>query len=124
MSDSMSPEMVNAEPVRTLGDEAIKSRPDKRKVKVVANGLEPTNNDRDDQIMNTNNSSIVSKRSVEKSYYPGEEYFRPFVRKYQRRSPIINRGYWLRMKAIDHTVHEFLKETGPKQKLVVNLGCG
>ena len=76
-------------------------------------------------VMDTNNSSIVSKRSVEKLYYGGEaEYFRYFVSKFKRRSPLINRGYWLRMKSIEHAVSRFLAEQTPKRKIVVNLGCG
>lgn len=80
---------------------------------------------KDDFIMDTNNSSIVSKRSVEKLYWTGEpEYFRHFVSKFKRRSPLINRGYWLRMRAVEHTVEKFLEEPSEKEKLVVNLGCG
>jgi tRNA wybutosine-synthesizing protein 4 len=42
----------------------------------------------------TNNSSIVSKRSVERLYFPNEpHFFRYFVKRPQRRSPLINRGY-------------------------------
>jgi len=75
--------------------------------------------------MDTNNSSIVSKRSVEKLYYTGQkEYFRYFVRKFQRRSPLINRGYWFRMRAIEKTVSAFLTQANGKTKVVVNLGCG
>ncbi|KAK3386929.1 hypothetical protein B0H63DRAFT_412060 [Podospora didyma] len=99
----------------------------------------------------TNNSSIVSKRSVEKLYYPHEpHYFRFFVKKFQRRSPLINKGYHLRMHVIDVLVRRFLQApTAPlplalaaggrglmgddggggggkkkKIKVVVNLGCG
>jgi len=79
----------------------------------------------DDFIMDTNSSSIVSKRSVEKLYYPGrKEYFRYFVRKFQRRSPLINRGYWLRMKAVDSVISKFLNDRKGVRKVVVNLGCG
>ncbi|KAK5136651.1 hypothetical protein LTR08_002665 [Meristemomyces frigidus] len=86
---------------------------------------DPTKLKRDEFIMDTNNSSIVSKRSVEKMYYGNEpEYFRYFVSKFKRRSPLINRGYWLRMKAIEHTVTRFLAERTAKRKVVVNLGCG
>ena len=75
--------------------------------------------------MDSNNSSIVSKRSVEKLYYAGEpEYFRHFVSKFKRRSPLINRGYWLRMKAVEHAVTRFLAEQTSKRKVVINLGCG
>lgn len=80
---------------------------------------------RDDFIMDTNNSSIVSKRSVEKLYHARDpEYFRFFVSKFKRRSPLINRGYWLRMKAVEHTVTRFLAEKTTKRKIIVNLGCG
>ena len=86
---------------------------------------DPNKTKRDEYIMDTNNSSIVSKRSVEKLYYGGDpEYFRYFVSKFKRRSPLINRGYWLRMKAVDHTVTRFLAERTAKRKVVINLGCG
>lgn len=83
----------------------------------------------DDQVMSTNSSSIVSKRSVEKLYYPDElHFFRFFVKKFQRRAPLINRGYHLRLHVIDVLVRDFLmqpqKEGEWKQKVVVNLGCG
>ncbi|CAL3962524.1 unnamed protein product [Diplocarpon coronariae] len=79
----------------------------------------------DDSIMGTNNSSIVSKRSVERLYFPNEpHFFRYFVKKPQRRSPLINRGYWLRMKAIDQAVRQFLEQDSIKRKIVINLGCG
>lgn len=88
-------------------------------------GLRPKGLKQDDSIMGTNNSSIVSKRSVERLYYPHEpHFFRWFVKKPQRRAPLINRGYWLRMKAVDHVVRQFLEESTTKQKLVINLGCG
>ncbi|TLD34233.1 hypothetical protein PspLS_00787 [Pyricularia sp. CBS 133598] len=82
----------------------------------------------DDQVMGTNNSSIVSKRSVEKIYYPDEpHFFRYFVKKFQRRAPLINRGYYLRLHVIDCVVRDFLREplaADKKTKVVVNLGCG
>ncbi|KAK1966981.1 leucine carboxyl methyltransferase [Colletotrichum sublineola] len=79
----------------------------------------------DDLIMATNSSSIVSKRSVERLYYPDEpHYFRFFVKKFQRRAPLINRGYHLRLKVIDTLVRRFLQKSSPRKKVVVNLGCG
>lgn len=93
----------------------------KAKAKVVDHKKEH----RDELIMDTNNSSIVSKRSVEKLYFEGQpEYFRYFVNKFKRRSPLINRGYWLRMKAVEYAVSRFLSERTAKRKVVVNLGCG
>ena len=75
-------------------------------------------------IMGTNNSSIVSKRSVERLYYSQPHFFQYFVRKPQRRSPTINRGYWLRMKAIESVLKEFVQSPATKQRVVINLGCG
>lgn len=99
-----------------------RNTPKRTKEKTMASPVKPNT---DDFIMDTNNSSIVSKRSVEKYYYPDEpEFFRYFVSKFKRRSPLINRGYWLRMKAIDRAVEDFLDEPTDKKKVVVNLGCG
>lgn len=83
--------------------------------------------------LQTNNSSIVSKRSVERLYSKSDEhqFLRYFVKKPQRRSPLINRGYWLRMRAVEYVVRSFLSEEtiDPRtkvvvKKVVVNLGCG
>ncbi|OAG42950.1 hypothetical protein AYO21_02901 [Fonsecaea monophora] len=75
-------------------------------------------------VMGTNNSSIVSKRSVEKLYLPQPHFYRYFVKKPIRRSPTINRGYWLRMRAVDWVVRQFLEKPSDLQKVVINLGCG
>jgi tRNA wybutosine-synthesizing protein 4 len=66
----------------------------------------------------------VSKRSVELRYYPEPHFFRYFVKKPQRRAPLINRGYWLRMHAVAETVRRFLQEPSDTPKFVLNLGCG
>ncbi|KAI0137534.1 leucine carboxyl methyltransferase [Xylariales sp. AK1849] len=79
----------------------------------------------DDLVMSTNSSSIVSKRSVERIYYPDEpHFFRFFVKKFQRRSPLINRGYHLRLHVIDVAVRNFLKRPSVKTKVIINLGAG
>ncbi|RKF59928.1 tRNA wybutosine-synthesizing protein 4 [Golovinomyces cichoracearum] len=76
-------------------------------------------------IIETNNSSIVSKRSVERLYFSSQpQFYRHFVKKPKRRSPLINRGYWLRIKAIDSVVSKFLAQNCTKRKFVINLGCG
>ncbi|KAI1656476.1 LCM-domain-containing protein [Daldinia decipiens] len=79
----------------------------------------------DDLVMATNSSSIVSKRSVERIYYPNEpHFFRFFVKKFQRRAPLINRGYHIRLHVIDVAVRRFLERPSEKKKVVINLGCG
>ncbi|KAK6335408.1 tRNA methyltransferase ppm2 [Orbilia brochopaga] len=77
-------------------------------------------------IVATNDSSIVSKRSVEKLYVADrrDHLLRYFVPKFQRRSPLINRGYWLRMRLIRKAVEAYLHEGCNTPKHVVNLGCG
>ncbi|KAL4887496.1 hypothetical protein BJY04DRAFT_225478 [Aspergillus karnatakaensis] len=75
-------------------------------------------------VMETNSSSIVCKRSVEMLYYPEPHIFRHFVKKPQRRAPLINRVYWLRMRAMEETVRRFMREPSDKPKFVLNLGCG
>ena len=44
----------------------------------------------------TNDSSIVSKRSMARLGYFHDPYLQPFVAKPSRRSPLINRGYYIR----------------------------
>ncbi|KAL4872661.1 hypothetical protein BDV12DRAFT_193383 [Aspergillus spectabilis] len=75
-------------------------------------------------VMETNNSSIVCKRSVEMLYYPEPHVLRYFVKKPQRRAPLINRVYWLRMRAMEETVRRFMREPSDKPKFILNLGCG
>jgi tRNA wybutosine-synthesizing protein 4 len=68
---------------------------------------------------------IVSKRCVEKLYHQNEpSFYKPFVSKFKRRSPLISRGYWLRMKAVDSTIEAFLQRPTDKKMVVMNLGCG
>ncbi|KAM0328458.1 hypothetical protein ACHAQA_004865 [Verticillium albo-atrum] len=43
---------------------------------------------------------------------------------FQRRAPLVNRGYHLRIKVIDTIVRNFLREPTSLKKVVVNLGCG
>lgn len=87
-------------------------------------------------IQGTNNSSIASKRSVEVLYCKqleenksidngdgSKEYFKYFVPKAPKRSPCINRGYWLRLHAIRSRLEQIADYTN-KDIVVINLGCG
>lgn len=81
----------------------------------------------DIQVQNTNNSSIVSKRSVEMIYKdvcPPGEWFKHFVPKGKRRSPAINRGYWIRMESIRQLIFRIIDQHPDCVVNVINLGCG
>lgn len=98
-----------------------RAKPDPRRIRTVKLASEK----KDEAIIGTNDYSIVSKRSVEKLYYPTEpQFLKAFVTKYKRRAPLVNRGYWLRMRAIERAVQDFLEEPHGQPKIVVNLGCG
>ncbi|AGO11589.1 AaceriADL194Wp [[Ashbya] aceris (nom. inval.)] len=88
-------------------------------------------------VQGTNTSSIASKRSVERLYadvlgnpmqgsnaQSPREYFKYFVKKPLRRSPCINRGYWLRLMAIRTGLRCIAEGSGSRDIVVVNLGCG
>ena len=83
------------------------------------------------QIQNTNTSSIVSKRSVEYLYTSklspaSGEWYKYFVPNLKRRSPSVNRGYWIRMEAIRRSIFKIVdSERGADQEItIINLGCG
>ncbi|OLN91988.1 tRNA wybutosine-synthesizing protein 4 [Colletotrichum chlorophyti] len=66
---------------------------------------------------------LIMALPKERLYYPAEpHYFRFFVKKFQRRAPLINRGYHLRLKVIDTLVRRFLQKPSSRKKVVVNLG--
>ncbi len=48
------------------------------------------------QVQGTNDSSIVSKRSMVRMQYFHDPFLQAFVAKPSRRSPLINRGYYIR----------------------------
>lgn len=83
----------------------------------------------DIQVQGTNNSSIVSKRSVEKLYTSklepqAGEWFKYFVKNAKRRSPAINRGYWIRMESIKSMITRIIHMNPTREICIVNLGCG
>lgn len=81
-------------------------------------------------VQGTNDSSIVSKRSVEILYTDkveenAKKYFQHFVKKSPRRTPVINRGYWIRMKSIRMAIERIIEQQPVEQRInIINLGCG
>lgn len=81
-------------------------------------------------VQGTNDSSIVSKRSVEILYTDkvednAKQFFQYFVKKNPRRTPVINRGYWIRMKSIRMGIEKIIAQQPEHQRInIINLGCG
>ena len=81
-------------------------------------------------VQGTNDSSIVSKRSVEILYREkvdphSKEFFQYFVKKTPRRTPVINRGYWIRMRSIQMSIMKIISQQPENQRInIINLGCG
>ncbi len=92
---------------------------DKQKLKIKHKRL-------DSVVQGTNDSSIVSKESVVLRGYPVQQSFlSSFVYSVQRkrRAPLINRGYFVRMRAVELALSHFLKGS-TENDVVVNLGAG
>lgn len=57
--------------------------------------------------------------------YYNDDFLRVFVRKPSRRSPLINRGYYIRAKAVDTVIRRFIAAVPPSTPLqIVSLGAG
>ncbi|XP_038154393.1 tRNA wybutosine-synthesizing protein 4 [Cyprinodon tularosa] len=79
----------------------------------------------DTAVQGTNDSSVVSKASAAAQGYFSDAFIQHFVCKVGRRAPLINRGYYVRWKALDHCVRRFLHVTADRpKKQVLSLGAG
>ncbi|CAO0795251.1 unnamed protein product [Mucor circinelloides] len=77
----------------------------------------------DDIVRGTNDDATVSRLSAVNLGYFQDPFVKLFVKKPTRRSPIINRGTFIRSYAIDSIVSQFLNMPGPKKQIVA-LGAG
>ncbi|KAM9486203.1 tRNA wybutosine-synthesizing protein 4 [Clarias gariepinus] len=79
----------------------------------------------DAAVQGTNDSSVVSKASAAAQGYFHDDFLRHFVLKVSRRAPLINRGYYIRWKAVDHCVKQFLCVTDAcDRRQILSLGAG
>jgi tRNA wybutosine-synthesizing protein 4 len=76
-------------------------------------------------VQGTNDCSVLSKRSIEiQGYLTEKQFLRHFIsKKPPRRAPLINRGYYIRAKAIQTALDSFLTIHDRKCQ-VISLGCG
>ncbi|XP_066542635.1 tRNA wybutosine-synthesizing protein 4 [Hoplias malabaricus] len=79
----------------------------------------------DTAVQGTNDSSVVSKLSAAAQGYFQDDLLQHFVCKASRRAPLINRGYYIRWKAVDHCVKLFLRVTEScARRQILSLGAG
>ncbi|XP_051877081.1 tRNA wybutosine-synthesizing protein 4 [Pristis pectinata] len=80
---------------------------------------------KDAAVQGTNDSSIVSKCSMVNLGYFTDGFLKGFVNKTSRRAPLINRGYYVRAKAVDYSVRCFLQHTESyPRRQILSLGAG
>uniref|UniRef100_A0A674JVY8 tRNA wybutosine-synthesizing protein 4 n=1 Tax=Terrapene triunguis TaxID=2587831 RepID=A0A674JVY8_9SAUR len=76
-------------------------------------------------IQGTNDSSIVSKCSTAALGYIQDGFLQYFVTKRCRRAPLIHWGYYVRARAVDHCVREFLRQSqGHPRRQILSFGAG
>jgi len=74
-------------------------------------------------VMSTNDDAASCKRyAVSKNYWQ-DEYLQYFVKLSERRTPEINRGYYIRYKCVRNIVNQFLSITNRKCQ-IINMGAG
>ncbi|GFR79534.1 tRNA wybutosine-synthesizing protein 4 [Elysia marginata] len=64
---------------------------------------------RETAVQGTNDSSIVSKWSTAACGYFDDSFLQHFISKQSRRAPLIHRGYYIRAKAFDKIIKNFLE---------------
>ncbi|XP_071611394.1 tRNA wybutosine-synthesizing protein 4 isoform X2 [Heliangelus exortis] len=77
-------------------------------------------------VQGTGGSSAVSKCSAAEWGYTRDRFLRLLVgRRRRRRAPLVHRGYYIRTRAVDHCVQDFLHKTQSHPRTqIVSLGAG
>ena len=80
---------------------------------------------KDKIVQHTDQDASVSRLSAVEAGYLDDPFAKYFVSgEGQRRLPIINRGTYVRTKAIDNLVDEFLSKNPAQRKQIISLGAG
>ena len=80
---------------------------------------------KDKVVQRTDQDASVSRLSAVEVGYLDDPFAKYFVSgEGQRRFPIINRGTYVRTKAIDNLVDEFLSKDPAQEKQIISLGAG
>ncbi|XP_050030881.1 tRNA wybutosine-synthesizing protein 4-like [Dermacentor andersoni] len=83
-----------------------------------------TKKDKQSSVQRTNDSSIVSKCSMASKGYVTDDFTRLFVAKCARRSPLINRGYYVRAKCMSQLFKDYCGAFRNHTCQVLSLGAG
>ena len=76
-------------------------------------------------IQETNDSSILSKASIAEHGYFDDPHLKLFCSKVVRRSPLIQRGYYIRARVMDYILKSFLQHHfHDNHTQIVSLGAG
>ncbi|KAJ3184067.1 Leucine carboxyl methyltransferase 1 [Gaertneriomyces sp. JEL0708] len=78
----------------------------------------------DDAIRSTDTDAAVSRLAAVSTQYLDDPFAHHFVRRPEKRPPIINRGTYTRHHALDSLIARFLKSCGGQAKQIVSLGAG
>uniref|UniRef100_A0A8V0X6K3 Leucine carboxyl methyltransferase 2 n=1 Tax=Gallus gallus TaxID=9031 RepID=A0A8V0X6K3_CHICK len=77
------------------------------------------------QVQGTGGSSAVSKCSAAERGYVQDRFVRLLVGRPRRRTALIHRGYYVRARAVDHCVQDFLLKTQSHPRTqILSLGAG
>ncbi|NXC44499.1 TYW4 protein, partial [Penelope pileata] len=76
-------------------------------------------------VQDTGGSSAVSKCSAAERGYVQDRFLRLLVGRRRRRAPLVHRGYYVRARAVDHCVQDFLLKTQSHPRTqILSLGAG
>ncbi|XP_075347596.1 tRNA wybutosine-synthesizing protein 4 isoform X2 [Mycteria americana] len=76
-------------------------------------------------VQGTGGSSAVSKCSAAARGYVQDRFLRLLVGLRRRRAPLVHRGYYIRARAVDHCVQDFLLKTQSHPRTqILSLGAG
>ncbi|KAJ2847998.1 carboxy methyl transferase for protein phosphatase 2A [Coemansia brasiliensis] len=81
------------------------------------------NNSNDAVVQGTSNDAAVSRESAARLGYINDPFIRYFVKRPQRRAPLINRGTHSRFDGMQRIIRQFVRKSSSKCQ-IVSLGAG
>ncbi|CAN8005666.1 unnamed protein product [Ixodes pacificus] len=75
-------------------------------------------------VQSTNDSCVISKHSMTCRGYETDDFLHYFVSKPARRSPLINRGYYVRAKCVSRLLLKYCSFLGKQSCQILSIGAG